>query len=117
LRSWAPERARTYLARYRGVGPKTAAFTLMRAAGMDLFPLNGGILRLCRRLGLLTGAESDDQAHRRMARWVPAGEGEAAHVAMVRHARRVCRKTRPRCGECAARELCEAARDGSAGVT
>ena len=49
-----------------GVGPKTATFTLMDAAGMPLFPMDTHILRICRRLGWIADSTSSSEAHDRM---------------------------------------------------
>lgn len=110
LRAWGPDRALAYLQKLDGVGPTTARFTLMAAAGMDVFPVNGGIRRVLTRLGVLDGSESDRVAHELAEAAIPRGSAYAAHMALVRHARQTCRTT-PRCDQCCI-SICPASRRG-----
>ncbi|HEX8150941.1 MAG TPA: hypothetical protein VF591_27400, partial [Pyrinomonadaceae bacterium] len=53
LRARPAAEAVAYLAGFRGVGPKTAACTLLFACGLDVFPLDTHIFRILRRVGLI----------------------------------------------------------------
>ena len=106
LRDRDVQQAREYLLQFKGVGPKTAAFTLMDAAGMPLFPMDTHILRICRRLGWIDESTSSSDAHDRMLPEIPEGEHYAAHIVMVRHGRELCHARNPECAECTLRSVC-----------
>lgn len=110
LRDRAPAEALEYLLDCDGVGPTTANYVLMDAAGMDLFPINGGIRRCLERVGVLDPSASPAAAHAALRPMLAPGDAYAAHVTLVRHARAVCTKRRPRCAVCAGREHCVAGR-------
>lgn len=107
LREWGVERAQRYLLEMKGVGPKTAAFVLMRAAQMPLFAMDTHILRLCRRLGWIEASTSSARAHDKMLAHIPDGEWDPAHVAMIRHGRTICHARSPDCHGCPLLSLCE----------
>jgi endonuclease-3 len=107
LREWEPEAARGYLLGFKGVGPKTAAFTLAYAAQMPLFAMNTDVMRVSKRVGWVPGGVSDERAHELMQGWVPQGDYDAAHIALVTHGRRVCTSRKPRCAECPLRPDCD----------
>src|SRR5690606_8066555 len=110
-RDWSAEDALDYVLSFDGVGPTTARFTLMAGAGMDIFPMNGGIKRTLRRVGVLDGAESDAMAHDKAQAMLPSGTAYAAHMTLVEHARKVC-KPKPICDECQAKPICDFALSG-----
>lgn len=99
-----------YLCRLPGVGPKTAACTLLFALGAPTFPVDTHIRRIARRLGLVpAGADAvktqaafnrilTDPA--RPGDVMPASELYELHLNLLEHGRSVCRPARPRCGEC-----------------
>ena len=106
LRDWDVDEARGYLESFKGVGPKTAAFTLMYAAGMPLFPMDTHILRICRRLGWIGESTSNSKAHDEMLPRIPDGEHYPAHIVLVRHGRQTCHARNPDCSDCPILELC-----------
>jgi endonuclease-3 len=96
-----------YLSSFRGVGPKTAACTLLFACGLDLFPLDTHIFRVLRRVGLIPPKCSDHFAHDVMNRVVPSGKFYSFHVNLIRHGRRLCRPRDPLCERCPVVEYCD----------
>ena len=96
-----------YLASFRGVGPKTAACTLLFACGTEVFPLDTHIFRILRRVGLIPAKCSDEFAHRVMNRLVPAGKFYSFHVNLIRHGRKLCRPREPLCERCPVVEYCD----------
>src|SRR5919199_4903226 len=100
-----------YLSGFRGVGPKTAACTLLFACGKDVFPLDTHIFRVLRRVGLIPARCSDEFAHRVMNRLVPAGKFYSFHVNLIRHGRKLCRPRDPACGRCPVVEYCDYGRE------
>ena len=108
LRELPPEQARVRLEGFRGVGPKTASFTLMWAAQAPVFPMDTHILRICQRLGWIAEGCSGHKAHAAVEPHIPPQERYAAHVVMIRHGRRICHARRPKCSRCPlhVRQLC-----------
>lgn len=106
LREMTPDDARDYLTSFKGVGPKTAAFTLMYAAGMPVFPMDTHIFRICERLGFIDAGDSSQHAHRRMEALIAPGEHYAAHMVLVRHGREICHARAPECAKCPLRYIC-----------
>jgi endonuclease-3 len=107
LRSLPAAEAVDYLASFRGVGPKTAACTLLFACALEVFPLDTHIFRVLRRVGLIPKKCSAQFAHEVMNRVVPAGKFYSLHVNLIRHGRRLCRPRKPQCDRCPIVEYCD----------
>ena len=107
LRDLPAAEAVSYLASFRGVGPKTAACTLLFACATEVFPLDTHIFRVLRRVGLIPAKCSDQFAHEVMNRLVPAGKFYSFHVNLIRHGRKLCRPRDPLCGRCPVVEYCD----------
>jgi endonuclease III len=107
LREMPAQEAVEYLSSFRGVGPKTAACTLLFACGLDVFPLDTHIFRILRRVGLIPAKCSDRFAHEVMNRVVPAGKFYSFHVNLIRHGRKLCRPRDPLCERCPIVEYCD----------
>ncbi|HWS52546.1 MAG TPA: hypothetical protein VN228_00355 [Pyrinomonadaceae bacterium] len=111
LRAMPTEEAARYLSSFRGVGPKTAACTLLFACGKEIFPLDTHIFRILRRVGLVPERCSDARAHELMTRAVPAGKFYPFHVNLIRHGRQLCRPRDPLCHRCPIVEYCDYGRE------
>ncbi len=107
LRALPVEEAARYLSRFRGIGPKTVACTLLFACDRETFPLDTHIFRVLRRVGLLPPKCSDARAHERMTRLVPPGKFYSFHVNLIRHGRALCRPRDPLCERCPIVEYCD----------
>lgn len=107
LREVPASEAVEYLSSFRGVGPKTAACTLLFACGLEVFPLDTHIFRILRRVGLIPPKCSDHFAHEVMNRVVPAGRFYSFHVNLIRHGRKLCRPRDPLCERCPIVEYCD----------
>jgi endonuclease-3 len=107
LSEMSNEEAAQYLTRFHGVGPKTAACTLLFACGKDIFPLDTHIFRVLRRVGLVPAKCSDARAHELLSRIVPAGKFYSFHVNLIRHGRKICRPREPLCERCPVVEYCD----------
>src|SRR5262249_30292787 len=101
-----PEQAYAYLTKFFGIGPKTAACTLLFAFNQPLFPVDKGILRLSKRLRLVSARSREQQLSLLMQRHGPRGKLYSLHVLMFAHAKRVCRPRNPRCDACRLIETC-----------
>lgn len=108
------DEADRFLTGLPGVGPKTAACVLLFSLGRPVMPVDTHVHRVARRLALIPKTVTAEQAHPLLTEMVGHDPGQmyAAHVALVRHGRRVCRARRPRCEACPLAGLCP-----SAGVT
>lgn len=114
--------AQAWLRALPGVGPLTAALVLLFALHRPALPVNTGLHRLAQRLGLLPPGVTPERAAELLHSALRETPGEAPgfeevyafHVNMVRHANRVCRPGRPRCGECILAHACEFVHGGHA---
>jgi endonuclease-3 len=107
LRRWPAGRAKVWLRSLHGVGPKTAAIVLVFGLGKPAFAVDTHVYRVGRRLGLIPGKMSVEQAHDWMEALVRPRRYGAFHLLLVRHGREVCRAPRPRCEVCPLRRVCK----------
>lgn len=98
--------ARGYLTSLPGVGPKTAACTLLFAMGLPAMPVDTHVHRVGRRLGLIPERMTAGAAHAALEAITPPADVYSLHVSLVRHGRRICRAPVPRCEICPVRRLC-----------
>lgn len=90
----------------KGVGPKTANCVLAFGCGRDAFPVDTHILRITKRLGLITPEVTADKAHGLLAQLVPNGTAIPLHLNLIRYGRETCKARQPRCGRCLFPQLC-----------
>jgi endonuclease-3 len=98
--------AYAWLTRFHGIGPKTAAFTLLFAFEHAVLPVDNGVLRVLRRVRLVRAKARDAEAERVMSPLIPLRRHYAMHVLLFTHARQRCRPKNPKCDECTLLELC-----------
>jgi endonuclease-3 len=103
------EKARKWLTELDGVGPKTAAVTLIFGFGMPVFPVDTHIFRVSKRLGLIPKGATYDEAHELLDRLVPDKKKVSLHINMLEHGRKVCSARNPKCGKCILSKLCPSA--------
>jgi len=101
-----PREAFDYLTSIFGIGPKTAAYTLLFAFDMPLFPVDKGIHRMCRRLRLVRAKAGEAETSRAVAAMIPPRRCYPLHVMMFKHAKAFCRPRNPKCRDCALVKLC-----------
>ena len=101
--------AMAYLQSLPGVGPKTAACTLLFSLRREVFPVDTHIHRLARRLGLVPPSAGAAKTQELMAPLVPRGRALALHVNLIRHGRRICTAAAPRCTACLLARDCPSA--------
>ena len=89
-----------------GVGLKTARCVLLFSLGMPALPVDTHILRVSRRLGLISSRASLAEAHRALGEMVPPEDVYQFHVLVIEHGRRTCLARRPRCRGCVLRNIC-----------
>jgi endonuclease-3 len=101
-----PEGAFEYLMGLFGIGPKTAAFTMLFGLGHPILPVDNGVLRVVRRLKLVRGKARDLEAERVLSPLIADGAHYATHMLMFRHAKERCRPRNPKCGACQLLGIC-----------
>lgn len=95
-----------WLERLPGVGVKTASCVLLFSLGMPALPVDTHILRVVKRLGLISSKTSLKQAHQLLGELVPQQDVYQFHILIIEHGRRVCRAQRPLCHDCVLEEIC-----------
>jgi len=98
--------ARDWLERLPGVGMKTASCVLLFSLGMPALPVDTHILRVAKRLGLVSFKASLGQAHQLLGELVARQDVYQFHILLIEHGRRVCRAQRPLCHVCVLRGIC-----------
>ncbi len=106
LRDWPAEKARDWLAHFKGVGPKTAAIVLLFSLNKPAFPVDTHIYRVSGRIGLRPAKMSVEKAHDLLASLLPEDAYYPAHLNLIRLGRQVCQARRPACPICPVRDLC-----------
>jgi len=101
------EEARTWLTKFKGVGPKTAAIVLCFSLGRPAFPVDTHIYRVTGRIGLRPEKMSVEQAHGFLERLLPPETYYAAHLNLIRLGREVCHARKPDCPHCPVRSFCD----------
>lgn len=111
LRRMDREAAYQALKAMDGVGPKTAACTLLFGAGIPIFPVDTHIIRVCTRLGWANKGETREAFQERIRKLVPDDLAYPLHLNIIEHGRRMCRPKDPRCPECCLGKACPSRRD------
>lgn len=101
------EEAQNFLQSFRGIGPKTAACTLLFALHKEIFPLDTHIFRIFKRMGILPTKISDKKAHELLDNIVPKGRFYSLHINLIRLGKEVCNPRDPKCEECPLVEYCD----------
>lgn len=101
------EEARSWLTRFDGVGPKTAAIVLCFSLGKPAFPVDTHIYRVTGRIGLRPEKMTVEQAHPHLEGLFPPETYYPAHLNLIRLGREVCTARRPFCERCPIVTLCD----------
>lgn len=119
MRAEDGEVLREKLLRVYGIGEETADDIALYAADIPTFVIDAYTKRLFARLGLAP-QEAPYAAHRAMFMDnLPAESGlyNEYHALIVRHAKDICRKTRPLCERCVLVDLCPTGKSVARGGT
>jgi endonuclease III len=100
------EEARTWLTKFNGVGPKTAAIVLCFSLGRPAFPVDTHIYRVTGRIGLRPEKMTVEQAHPYLEKLFPPDTYYAAHLNLIQLGREVCHARIPDCPHCPIRAMC-----------
>ena len=100
------EEARSWLTKFNGVGPKTAAIVLCFSLGIPAFPVDTHVYRVTGRIGLRPEKMTVEQAHPHLESVFPPETYYAAHLNIIRLGREVCHARKPNCPQCPVIKLC-----------
>jgi endonuclease-3 len=107
LRDLPLDEAREWLMKFKGVGPKTAAFVLLFSLNKAAFPVDTHIHRVSGRIGLRPAKMTLEQAHAHLESLFPPDTYYAAHLNLIRLGREVCHPRKPDCPRCPIKRLCD----------
>ena len=100
------EEARSWLMKFKGVGPKTAAIVLLFSLGRPAFPVDTHIYRVTGRIGLRPEKMTVEDAHVHLEKLFPPEAYYAAHLNIIRLGREICAARKPACERCPLRGIC-----------
>jgi endonuclease III len=98
-------RAREALQALPGVGRKTANVVLNVAFGEPTIAVDTHIFRVANRTGLAPG-KNPEEVEAKLLKATPPAFLRHAHHWLILHGRYVCTARKPRCPQCAIRDLC-----------
>ena len=101
------EEARSWLTKFNGVGPKTAAIVLCFSLGRPAFPVDTHVYRVTGRIGLRPEKMSVEAAHPYLENLFPPEAYYAAHLNLIRLGREICHARKPACATCPLLKLCD----------
>jgi endonuclease III len=110
LKGMPLEEARTWLKKFKGVGPKTAAIVLLFSLGRPAFPVDTHIYRVTGRIGLRPEKMTVEDAHVHLEKLFPPEAYFPAHLNIIRLGREICAARKPACERCPLRDICKYAK-------
>ena len=99
-------RTREALEALPGVGRKTANVVLHEAYGEPTIAVDTHVFRVANRTGLAPGT-TPDKVEALLMKVTPEQYVHGAHHWLILHGRYTCLARKPRCAECAIRDLCK----------
>jgi len=89
-----------------GVKHKTLAVVLSFDLGVDVFPVDTHVHRMCKRLGFVSEKADPVKTFKEMRPLVPAGKGYQFHIHLIRYGREICHSRKPDCENCFIKNKC-----------
>ncbi len=90
----------SFLNHLPGVGPKTAACTLLFGLGFPKFPVDVHIQRIAKRSGWIDDNLNPEQSQEVLSSELPAAFHQNLHILLLNLGRRYCRPHQPLCNNC-----------------
>ncbi len=100
------EEALEFLCQHKGIGIKTASVTLSFACGREIFPVDTHILRISKRLELISSNCSAEKAHHELPLIIPKGKSYPFHMNLIYFGRQICNARKPLCEKCPLTQHC-----------
>jgi endonuclease III len=104
-----PQKVIDEFTQVKGIGIKTISVTLMFSCGVDIFPVDTHVHRICIRLGLVPPKSSAEKTYILMQPRVPVGKSYSLHINFINHGRKFCKARNPLCNECPIAKQCPSA--------
>jgi len=102
-----PEEAIEKFCQLKGIGVKTISVVLMFSCGVDIFPVDTHVHRICRLLGLVPNNASAEKTFWLMQPFVPEGKSFSLHMNFLKLGRTICLARKPRCKQCPINQYCD----------
>lgn len=102
-----PQAAIEKFCQLKGIGIKTISVVLMFSCGVDIFPVDTHVHRICRLLGLVPQNASAEKTFWLMQPFVPEEKSFSLHMNFLKLGRTICLARRPRCEQCPINQLCD----------
>jgi endonuclease-3 len=106
-----PQKAWELLNSLPGIGPKTAACTMLFGLGLPSFPVDTHVHRIARRMGWVEGKCTPAGTQAILTDLIPFEFHGSLHILLLNLGRRFCRPKEPDCGGCPVRRFCEFGND------
>ena len=106
LREMPIDDAKSWLTKFNGVGPKTAAIVLCFSLGIPAFPVDTHIYRVTGRLGLRPEKMNVEDAHTHLESLFDPSLYYSAHLNIIRLGRETCAARKPNCPNCPLIDIC-----------
>jgi endonuclease III len=90
----------------KGVGIKTISVVLMFTCGVDIFPVDTHVHRICKRLELVPENATAEKTHHLMQPKIPTGSCYSLHMNFLKLGRTICQARTPKCPECPLKDIC-----------
>ena len=91
----------------KGVGVKTISVVMMFSCGIDIFPVDTHVHRICKRLGFLPENASAEKTFWEMRPIVPKGKSFSLHMNFLKLGRTICNARKPKCDICPIIGFCD----------
>jgi len=102
-----PEEAIEKFCQLKGIGVKTISVVLMFSCGVDIFPVDTHVHRICRLLGLVPKNVTAEKTFWLMQSLVPNGKSFSLHINFLKLGRAICLARKPRCEQCPISQYCD----------
>ncbi len=106
LKGMTFDEAMAELSHLKGVSYKTMAVVMCFDLGVDVFPVDTHVHRLCKRIGFVPESYDAVKTFKTMRPLVPEGKSYQLHLHLIHHGRLVCHARKPECERCLVKELC-----------
>ena len=102
-----PEEAIEKFCQLKGIGVKTISVVLMFSCGIDIFPVDTHVHRICLLLGLVPKKATAEQTFWMMQPLVPEGKSFSLHMNFLKLGRTICIARKPLCEQCPINRYCD----------
>jgi endonuclease III len=101
-----PDKTIEKFTQLKGVGVKTISVVMMFSCGVDIFPVDTHVHRICRRMDFVSDKASAEKTFWEMRPIVPKGKSFSLHMNFLKLGRTICYARKPQCKKCPVNHLC-----------